>query len=46
MRDNGIGMSRDEVVELIGTIAKSGTAEMLAQLRAAREAGSVGPRPS
>ena len=37
VRDNGIGMSRDEVVELIGTIAKSGTAEMLAQLRQARE---------
>ena len=27
-------MSRDEVVDLIGTIAKSGTAEMLAKLRA------------
>ena len=39
VRDNGIGMSRDEVVDLIGTIAKSGTAEMLAQLRAAGEAG-------
>lgn len=35
VRDNGIGMSRDEVVSLIGTIAKSGTAEMLASLRAA-----------
>ena len=32
-------MTRDEVVDLIGTIAKSGTAEMLAQLREAREAG-------
>jgi molecular chaperone HtpG len=41
VRDNGIGMSRDEVVELIGTIAKSGTAEMLAQLRATQEAGAA-----
>ena len=41
VRDNGIGMSRDEVVSLIGTIAKSGTAEMLAQLREARETDSV-----
>jgi molecular chaperone HtpG len=41
VRDNGIGMSRDEVVSLIGTIAKSGTAEMLAQLREAQEADSV-----
>jgi molecular chaperone HtpG len=41
VRDNGIGMSREEVVSLIGTIAKSGTAEMLAQLREARETDSV-----
>ena len=27
--DNGIGMSRDEVVQYIGTIAKSGTREFL-----------------
>ncbi len=33
VRDNGIGMTRDEVVALIGTIAKSGTAEFLAELR-------------
>ncbi len=32
IRDNGIGMSRDEVVEQIGTIAKSGTAEFLKTL--------------
>lgn len=30
--DNGIGMSRDEVVEHIGTIAKSGTREFLKSL--------------
>jgi molecular chaperone HtpG len=40
VRDNGVGMTRDEVVELIGTIAKSGTAEMLATLREAREGGT------
>lgn len=30
--DNGIGMSRDEIVSHLGTIAKSGTREFLAEL--------------
>ncbi|MFJ4656068.1 molecular chaperone HtpG [Nocardia sp. NPDC088792] len=32
VRDNGIGMSRAEVVDLIGTLAKSGTAQLRKQL--------------
>ena len=40
VRDNGIGMSRDEVVDLIGTIARSGTAELLRQLREAKDAAA------
>jgi molecular chaperone HtpG len=42
VRDNGIGMSREEVVGLIGTIAKSGTAEMLKKLKESKDsAGSA-----
>jgi molecular chaperone HtpG len=37
VRDNGIGMTRDDVISLIGTIAKSGTAEMLKQLQQSKE---------
>jgi molecular chaperone HtpG len=37
--DNGIGMSRSEVAESLGTIARSGTREFL---RAAREAKAAG----
>lgn len=40
VRDNGIGMSRDEVISLIGTIAKSGTAELLAKLKESKDAAA------
>src|SRR5262245_38714493 len=36
--DNGIGMSRDEVISHIGTIAKSGTRELLQTLRERKSA--------
>jgi molecular chaperone HtpG len=36
VRDNGIGMSRAEVVDLIGTLAKSGTAQLRKQLMEAK----------
>ncbi|MFD8754071.1 molecular chaperone HtpG [Kitasatospora sp. NPDC059577] len=38
VRDNGIGMTRDDVVDLIGTIAKSGTAGLLAKIKEAKDA--------
>src|ERR1700759_485599 len=38
VRDNGIGMTREEVVDLIGTLAKSGTAELRQKLKEATEA--------
>lgn len=40
VRDNGIGMSREDVVSLIGTIARSGTAELLRKLKESREAAA------
>ncbi|MER6412270.1 molecular chaperone HtpG [Streptomyces humidus] len=43
VRDNGIGMSYDEVGRLIGTIANSGTAKFVEELREAQdEAGAEG----
>ncbi|MGW2830903.1 molecular chaperone HtpG [Streptomyces sp. NPDC001286] len=41
VRDNGIGMSYDEVGKLIGTIANSGTAEFLKELREAKDAAGA-----
>ncbi|MFP6597046.1 MAG: molecular chaperone HtpG [Candidatus Hydrogenedentota bacterium] len=38
IHDNGIGMNREEVQDLIGTIAKSGTKEFLEQLQENKEA--------
>src|SRR5690606_8672571 len=38
VHDNGIGMSRDEVIQNLGTIARSGTQEFLALLEKARDA--------
>src|SRR5699024_1259044 len=40
VRDNGVGMSRDEVVDLIGTLARSGTGELRAALAEAQDAAS------
>lgn len=41
VRDNGIGMSRDDLVELIGTIAKSGTAELLEKIKESKDAAAA-----
>ncbi len=40
VRDNGIGMTRDEVVGLIGTLAKSGTGEFLRKLKESQDAAA------
>ncbi|MFE9910651.1 molecular chaperone HtpG [Streptomyces clavifer] len=40
IRDNGIGMSHDEVVQLIGTIANSGTAKFLKELKEAQDSAT------
>jgi molecular chaperone HtpG len=37
LEDNGIGMSRDEMVEALGTIARSGTRAFMERVEAAKE---------
>src|SRR5262245_12118118 len=37
VEDNGIGMSRDEMVEALGTIARSGTRAFMERIEAAKE---------
>jgi molecular chaperone HtpG len=46
VRDNGIGMSRNEVVQLIGTIAKSGTVEFLQKLKDLKDPKGTDAAPS
>lgn len=41
VRDNGIGMTRDDLVELIGTIAKSGTAGLLEKIKESKDAATT-----
>lgn len=40
VRDNGIGMNHDEVVQLIGTIANSGTAKFVQELKEAKDSAA------
>ncbi|MBQ0854606.1 molecular chaperone HtpG [Streptomyces sp. BH-SS-21] len=41
VRDNGIGMSRDDLVDLIGTIAKSGTAGLMEKIKQSKDAATA-----
>jgi molecular chaperone HtpG len=41
VHDNGIGMSRGEVIEHIGTIAKSGTRELMERVKEAKQEATI-----
>jgi molecular chaperone HtpG len=41
VHDNGIGMSRGEVIEHIGTIAKSGTRELMERVKEAKQDATI-----
>src|SRR3569833_2781215 len=41
VEDNGIGMSRDEMVEALGTIARSGTKDYMDKIEAAQRSESA-----
>ncbi|MBN1515252.1 molecular chaperone HtpG [Candidatus Sumerlaeota bacterium] len=43
VHDNGIGMSREEVIQFIGTIAKSGTKEFVNLLKEAKKSTDLPP---
>ncbi len=41
--DNGIGMSKDDINNFIGTIAKSGTSEFIKKINEAKEKSNIAP---